>query len=145
MDSNAAGVQSSDPRRQFITFACVGVAGLVVDVSVLHVTQLLGMDRYSGRVCSYLFAATTTWALNRRFTFGAHRSANKLAEWARFLSANLVGGAINYAVYAGLVSWTALVATYPSLGVCAGSIAGLTANFTLSRKLVFNKRASAQH
>lgn len=133
--------KSSTAVRQFITFGMVGVAGLIVDVSVLHITQLAGMDKYSGRLVSYLFAATTTWALNRRFTFSASRSANVLTEWAKFLSANLVGGAINYGVYAGLVTWTTLVATYPSLGVCAGSIAGLAANFTLSRRLVFNSKA----
>lgn len=136
-----ASPASDDPRRQFIAFAFVGVAGLVVDISVLHVTQLLGFDKYSGRVCSYLFAATSTWALNRRFTFKDRRSPNVLAEWARFLGANALGGVLNYATYAALVTWTAVVATYPALGVAAGSIAGLTANFTLSRRLVFKARS----
>ena len=133
---------ADDPKRQFISFAFVGVAGLVVDISVLHVTQVLGMDRYSGRLCSYLAAATTTWALNRRFTFKGRRSSNMLAEWARFLGANALGGVLNYATYAALVTWTATVAEYPAIGVAAGSIAGLTANFTLSRRLVFHKKNS---
>lgn len=129
-----------DPRRQFIAFALVGIAGLVADIAALHVTQLVGMDKYSGRLCSYLVAATTTWALNRRFTFHARRSVNVLGEWARFLSANAVGGALNYATYAALVTWATIVSAHPWLGVCAGSIAGLTANFTLSRRLVFNNQ-----
>jgi len=135
-------VSHDDPKRQFVSFAFVGVAGLVVDISVLHVTQMLGMDRYSGRVCSYLAAATTTWALNRRFTFKGRRSRNAFAEWARFLGANAVGGVLNYGTYAALVTWSSVVATYPSIGVAAGSIAGMMANFTLSRRLVFHKRNS---
>lgn len=129
-----------DPRRQFIIFGMVGVAGLIVDVSVLYLTQRLGLDRYTGRLISYIFAATTTWILNRKFTFHSRRSANAFAEWVRFLSANTVGGLLNYATYAALVTWVPMVSTYPSLGVCAGSIAGLTVNFTLSRRMVFNNR-----
>jgi putative flippase GtrA len=129
-----------DPRRQFIAFAMVGVAGLAVDIATLHAMQAVGMDKYSGRLCSYLVAATTTWALNRQFTFHARRSDNAIGEWARFLSANAVGGALNYATYATLVTWVPVISAHPWLGVCAGSIAGLTANFTLSRRLVFNNQ-----
>lgn len=125
-------------RTQFFRFALVGVAGFVVDASTLYLAmQYLGAGHYSGRIISYLAAATSTWALNRHYTFRAHQDSNPFREWLKFLTANAVGGLVNYSTYAALVASTALVATWPVIGIGAGSIAGLLMNFTLSRRLVF--------
>lgn len=126
-----------DIRAQFMSFAMVGVAGFLVDSGTLYVAMALGAGHYSGRVISYLVAATSTWALNRRFTFHGQHDANWFAEWARFLAANAAGGLVNYSVYALLVASSPLVAAQPVLGVAAGSISGLMVNFTLSRWVVF--------
>ena len=61
-----------------------------------------------------------------------------MREWFKFLAANAAGGLINYGVYAALVGTFDFVATWPVIGVAAGSAAGLIANFTLSKRLVFN-------
>jgi putative flippase GtrA len=124
--------------RQLVAFSFVGAIGFVVDASVLYLAMhLLSAGLYGGRLVSYLAAATTTWALNRRYTFHAQRSPNKWAEWGRFLSANTVGGLVNYTTYALLVTLSPTAAAYPVLGVAAGSVAGLAVNFSLSRYLVF--------
>ena len=58
----------------------------------------------------------------------------------RYLAANLVGGIVNYSIYAYLVSMFAFVRAYPVLGVAAGAMAGLGVNFTLSKFVVFRGR-----
>lgn len=127
------------PTRQFISFAAVGVVGFVVDASALYFAMhVLGAGLYGGRLLSYLTAATTTWALNRSYTFRAQRNHDKVAEWGRFLLANAIGGIVNYATYAALVTASPVAAGYPILGVAAGSLAGLCVNFGLSRHLVFS-------
>lgn len=127
--------------RQLISFAVIGVIGFVVDASTLHVAMAgFGAGLYGGRIVSYLVAATTTWALNRRYTFQHRRSSEKLGEWGRFMAANAVGGLVNYGTYATLVTTHPTAAAYPALGVAAGSLAGLAINFTLSRYLVFRGR-----
>jgi putative flippase GtrA len=101
---------------------------------------VLGLDRYSGRVISYLCAASFTWAGNRMVTFAesrAHGARAVTAEWLRFLVTNLAGGAVNYAVYALLVTVSATVHEYPVLGVAAGALSGMTVNYFASRRLVF--------
>ena len=120
-------------------FAVIGTAAFVVDTAVLYVALWAGLGLYSGRVVSYLVAATFTWYGNRRITFAthAHGAPAIAAEWVRFLLTNLLGGAVNYATYAILVSQFEFVRSYPVLGVAAGSIAGLGVNFTLSKLLVF--------
>jgi len=129
------------PARQFLAFSAVGTVGFLVDAVTLHlVMSHLDAGLYGGRVISYLVAASSTWALNRRFTFRAQRSINRTGEWGRFLAANAMGGLVNYATYAVLATFHATVAAQPVIGVAAGSVAGLLFNFTASRYVVFRDR-----
>jgi len=130
--------------RQFLTFGLVGTGGFLVDSAVLYLCLAAGADHYTGRILSYLVAATFTWAMNRRFTFRDQRDAARLREWARFLLANALGGALNYATYALLIGISPMVYAHPILGVAAGSIAGLGANFIVSRYFVFRNRPADQ-
>ena len=55
---------------------------------------------YVARVLSFLAAATATWALNRRYTFGARQSGVSLArEYLGYLLTMLGGAFVNYGVY----------------------------------------------
>ncbi|MDM0091504.1 MULTISPECIES: GtrA family protein [unclassified Variovorax] len=125
---------------RFLRFGVVGVAGLLVDLAVLHLlAPWLGW--YGARVVSFLAAATSTWWLNRSFTFrngSAPRTGLALGrEYLAYLSSMLGGAAINYAVYALTLHWVQ-GAVAPSLGVALGSCAGLVVNFAAARKFVFN-------
>lgn len=123
---------------QFLRFGVVGVAGFLVDAGVLTAMLWLGLGPYAGRVVSYLAAASTTFALNRAWTFRtASREAPVAAQWGRFVLLNLVGFVANYGTYAALVAGTEIVAAHPVLGVAAGSVAGMFINFGLSRRYVF--------
>lgn len=123
---------------QFLRFGVVGVAGFLVDAGVLMLMLWLGLGPYAGRVVSYLAAASTTFALNRAWTFrNASREGPVASQWGRFVLLNLVGFAANYGTYAALVAGTPLVAAYPVIGVAAGSLAGMFLNFGLSRRYVF--------
>ncbi len=128
----------SRPGRQFLRFAAVGVVGMFADMAALaFALEILHLDVYAGRVFSYLIAATTTWALNRRYTFGAAGQAPLFRQWLRFLGANALGGVINYAVYAAIVTLSPLGAAWPVLAVAPGALAGLAFNFTVSKFWVF--------
>jgi putative flippase GtrA len=129
---------STTAGAQLIRFGSVGTVGFVVDSLVLLLAiHGLGLDPYRGRLVSFLVAASTTWALNRHFTFRDRRQARLARQWASFLAVNGLGGLVNYTTYALLVAWLDLVMAWPVLGVAAGSFAGLAFNFTLSRRLVF--------
>ncbi|MDP9196617.1 MAG: GtrA family protein [Pseudomonadota bacterium] len=126
--------------RQFLMFAAVGTIGFLVDAGTLWLVMQAGAGLYSGRVLSFLVAATATWALNRHFTFRGPHHGSRARQWLAFLSVNAPGGLVNYGVYSGLVMFVPLCAAYPVLAVGAGSIAGLVFNFTASRWLVFQPR-----
>lgn len=126
--------------KQFIKFGLVGIVGFFVDSFALYsFMDFLMLDLYTGRIASYLIAATTTWALNRVYTF-PHPKGNggkKRKQWSKFLLVNSIGGFINYGVYALLVSVYAIFTSFPVLAIAIGSISGLFFNFFLSRKMVF--------
>ena len=127
--------------RRSVSFGGIGVAGLIVDMAVLHLMlSAFGLGLYSGRVVSFLVAATVTWLGNRLVTFRDRRSPRYADEWLRFLAVNAPGGAVNYAVYAFLVTHVPVLAEHASLAVAAGSVAGMLFNFTGSALIVFRSR-----
>lgn len=127
--------------QEFLRFGVVGTIGFVTDTATLYAVLALGSGLYLGRAISYIVAATTTWLLNRVWTF-RHRAGGAPArrQWALFLVVNLGGFILNYGTYAALVTWWPLAAAHPVLAVAAGSIAGMFSNFFLSRAIVFSPR-----
>jgi putative flippase GtrA len=128
--------------QEFLRFGAVGTVGFAVDTAVLYAALwFAGAGPYGGRLLSYLAAATTTWALNRCWTFRDRRSTVSAAtQWASFLAVNLVGFGSNYGTYAALVALSPFCAQYPVVGVAAGALAGMAGNFFLSRRFVFGAR-----
>lgn len=123
--------------RCFLMFGVVGVAGFVVDTIVLYALRDV-MGLYAGRVLSFLAAAFTTWVLNRSFTFRDRRSGtSRRSEFAIYLILMLGGGAVNYGVYAAMITRYEYVGVHPVIGIAVGSLAGMTINLLSSRFLVF--------
>ncbi|MCS4510487.1 GtrA family protein [Xylophilus ampelinus] len=128
--------------RQFLIFCAVGTLGFVVDAAVLYaLAPWLGW--YGGRVLSFWAAATTTWLFNRHFTFPGTRATGSGSgiwrEYGKYLVTMLGGAALNYGAYVAVLHW--YHGPYAALiGVAAGSIAGLVANFASARYVVFRAR-----
>jgi len=124
--------------HEFWRFSLVGVAAFLVNAGLVEM-----LAPWIGPACSQMFAfpvaATAAWWLNRRFTF---RGSGLLPhrEWLRYVVANSVGWLMNNATYLLIISHLSLASAHPSLAVAAGSVSGLTANFFLSRRIVFNKK-----
>ena len=115
----------------------VGTAGFLVDAAILYLLRdTLGL--LAARVPSFIAAVAVTWWLNRRFTFQSHPSGlSKWEEFRRYLVLMLIGGSMNYVVYAALLLAFGVIREYPVLGVAAGSIAGMGANLLGARLLLF--------
>ncbi|MDR3388888.1 MAG: GtrA family protein [Rudaea sp.] len=124
--------------RVFATFCIGGTIGFIVDAGVLQLLVTgLGWDRYSGRLISFVTAATVTWLFNRTFTFHGPRQHALVAEWARYLLAMSGGFICNFAAYSALVYFFNIDRQWLILAVGAGSIAGLGVNFAASRYWVY--------
>lgn len=121
---------------QFFRFGVVGGIGFVVTTLVVYATRPL-VGNYLAIIPGFLVAATCNWALNRLWTFRGQGQQPILREWFLFLAANAVGMGLNAAVYWTLVALSTLCADNPVIPLAAGTLVGLFANFTLSRRMVF--------
>ncbi|MCK9489671.1 MAG: GtrA family protein [Xanthomonadales bacterium] len=125
--------------RRLFRFAVSGTAGFLVDASLLALLVTgLDLNPYLARIPSFLSAVTTTWLINRYWTFADRRGRHAAgAEWRRYLLAMSGGAAVNYGVYALLLATVAQVAARPVLGVAAGSLAAMVVNFASSSRWIF--------
>lgn len=125
----------------FLRFAIVGALGFLVDIAVLWLAlEAAGIGPYAGRAISFAVTVTFTWAMNRYLTFGERRArgiGGMAREWVRFVAANSIGLAVNYAVYAALVSWAEGWLASPYVAAGCGAVAGLVFNYAASSRLVF--------
>ncbi|MBB2189666.1 GtrA family protein [Gluconacetobacter azotocaptans] len=134
------GATSSTARArvgQFLKFGSVGGLGLVWDTVTLYATRpILGLA--GATMAAYFVAATMNWLMHRHWTFRHVRHADgALTQWMRFLMANSCGFALNRGTVFTLFLTMPLCRAIPALALAAGLLAGMLANFNLSRRLVF--------
>lgn len=130
--------------RKFMLFAIAGGAGFVTDTAVLYLLKG-ALGPYAARVVSFLVGVLTTWLINRSLAFkGQLKDVPIWREFLNYLGAMILGGAVNYAIYAVLVATVAFVADHLIVGVAAGVAGGMMVNFLLADKLVFKSRVPPQ-
>jgi len=125
-------------RKEILFFAVSGVLGFIVDAGIVQfLVREWHINPYGARLVSFLCAATTTWAFNRKVTFKGKGSGSRRRQLVRYIVAMAGGFAFNYGAYAACVASFALVREWPAIGVAAGSIAGALVNFLSSKYWIF--------
>jgi putative flippase GtrA len=133
---------------EILRFAVVGSVGFIVDASVLQIlVSWFGVGLLTGRIFSYLAAATITWFLHRIYTF-RHRLSETdnhatspralFDQWFRFIVTNGIGATLNYGIYAVLILSSEMCRAYPVVAVAIGSLVAMVFNFAISRRFVFS-------
>jgi len=88
---------------RFLKFATVGVIGTVVDFGVLNLlVQLAGMSKLWANTCSFTAAVISNFVWNRLWTFPESRERPLLSQLSQFTLVNVVGLAINQAIFLGV-------------------------------------------
>ncbi len=107
----------------------------MIDAGFLEVLVIGAQaNPYAARIVSVLAAASATWVLNRRYTFGSRHSPTH-TEWLRYVAFMAIGGCVNYGAFALCIAFWPLSRAYLWIGVAVGAIAGLGVNFSTSRFL----------
>ena len=130
------------PSAEFLRFLVAGAIGFGVDsILLLAFTQLFGWQPLGARLASLATAITTTWVINRLWTFrnsGRPRSIGW--EFFGYTAVQATGGAANYGVYALIVALAGQASWQLLLALAAGSATGLVVNYLGARKFVYPGR-----
>ena len=121
---------------EFLRFGCVGASGVLVDLAAAYGT-LWFAGPYGAGAISYVAAATWTWAVNRLWTWRGRGSGSLWLEWLRWMGVNTSGLVFNRGLYFLLITVSPYCHDHIYIPIALGAIAGMFANFFLSRKLVF--------
>ena len=120
--------------RQILRYGLVGALGFLVDAGLLYLMVARGMPPHPARLLSFAAALTTTWALNRAWTFQAQGAAGR--SYLGYLLVQLFGLAVNYLFFAATIWLLEPTPANAVLGLAIGSAFGLVVNFAGAR-LVF--------
>jgi putative flippase GtrA len=118
-----------------LRFCVVGAVGFVIDAGILQALVIFAhTNPYAARIASFLTAASSTWLMNRSYTFNVvHKPTHQ--EWLRYVAFMILGAIVNYGAFALCLAYWKFAHAQPWIGVAVGSVAGLVVNFTTSRML----------
>ena len=119
-------------------FALVGGIGFTVDAGLTEALYAAGVGPLVARALAVVVAVATTFLLNRHLTFrSTARGLAVAAEFGRYAATSSLSTAINYAIYAALM--TSLPGLRPVLAVAAGVAVGMVVNFLAYDRFVFRR------
>jgi putative flippase GtrA len=122
---------------QLLRFGAVGAVGFVVDAGLLvSIVALIDVSPTPARILSFLVAATVTFALNQRFTFGLGGGFS-IGRWITYVMTTAVGACINVGIYRIWITHTDTSPLQLVIGTAIGSLAAMTVNYLASSMWVF--------
>ena len=123
--------------RELARFAIVGAIGFSVDAGVLHLlVAKAGWSPFAARALSFPPALTSTFLLNRAWTFKSLRIP-AVQAYGAYTLIQIAGALINLAVFALCVLLVPVLYQWPLIALAIGAGASLLFNFFASRRLVF--------
>lgn len=118
-----------------LRFAVTGTLGFMVDgFLMLKISELLNVTHLHARALSFPIALSTTWLLNRYWTFEGGTARNPTFQFGLHLAGQLITMLINYGIFAALTLTVSFFAAQPlsalAMGaVCAASFSYLYAHY----------------
>jgi len=123
--------------KKLLRFGLVGCAGFAVDAAVLMLLlDVTSLGPFAARALAIAVAMTTTWLLNRSFTFGASR-LSLAVEGFRYGSVGVTSALVNYTLYSGLL--ISIPILKPLAALVLASIAAMAFSFFGYSRFVFRR------
>jgi putative flippase GtrA len=125
---------------RILRFGIVGVAGAALHMGGFWLAQrFLGLGNSAAWTLSFLAAATSTWFMNRRFTFQDRANENQRDEWLGYLTVAAFGAAAHFLTFHGVIRLIPLFAQHPALAIIPGSLASFIVTYAGASAFVFRK------
>lgn len=126
---------------QITSFAIIGVVGFCIDGSVLTVLSVgMGMNIFFSRFVSFSLASSSTWFLNRKYTFKQPGNTSRSREYLRYIIIQVAGALLNLGIFTWLVAARPELRAFPIIPLGVGAGFALLFNFWGARILVYQER-----
>jgi dolichol-phosphate mannosyltransferase len=138
---------------EFIKFCLIGGSGMVIDLAIVYLSMQTFMisgiipNPYrfrTARVTGYVFAVTSNFLLNRKFTFQEAAQGNIHRQYLSFFMVSLLGFLVNFSISVYLHEHIAFFNRYYLIAAFMGILGGTFINFTGSKLFVFKHGKSEQ-
>lgn len=122
-----------------LRFLVVGSIGFMVDGGMMMLLEAqVGWSPLLARMLSFPLAVTVTWLLNRIWTFKRRTQRAAAGQYALYFLIQLGGLAINFSVFALLISSVAWFADHSIVALALGSVLAMVFTFACSTRFVFS-------
>ena len=95
----AGRAPSRETAGQIGRYLIGAIVALVLDATLVSLLLSAGLPIFGARTLGLMAGMTTTYFFNRRYTFDVTHGAS-LHDWSRYLAAQSLGSALNFAVSA---------------------------------------------
>jgi putative flippase GtrA len=129
--------------RFLLRFIVVGAVGFGIDAGVMTLVLRMGYDVVVARVVSFSMAVSATYFLNRAWTFSASKRPFTRAQYALYVTTQLVGALINLGTFFLAVSIVPALRESPVVALAIGAAVAMLFNFIVSRNFVFRSTQGA--
>lgn len=102
-----------------------------------------GWMPWEGRAVSFPVAVSVTWWLNRRMAFKGRGMSDRRTEYAGYVGVQLLGAAINLAVFGLCLRAMPWLAKWPLIPLAIGAAVALVFNFVGARFTVYRRSRTA--
>ncbi len=120
-------------------FLVIGGLGFVVDAATFEIAWKAGLPIAAARLIAFATALVFTFLLNRNYTYD-RCDGNIAAQFLKYVIASGTGGMINLASFFSIILLVSEATKMPLIALVFGTLAGLTANFTLYSVYVFRPK-----
>lgn len=103
---NALAQTNQKELARFLKFSVVGTLGAVIDFGLLNLlVQSAGFPKVPASICSFTAAVISNFTWNRLWVYPETRGEPFIGQFVQFLSVNVIGLAVNTAIFYGSDRW----------------------------------------
>ena len=122
---------------RLVCFASVGLSGFAIDVAVYISLAAAGVEHRIARIASFIPAATSNWALNRKITFAERPKTSRAHQWARSMTSSAASALINIGTYITATGTCPWLDAHRLWALALGVAVAAAMNFAINHKWVY--------
>lgn len=125
--------------RELRRFVVVGGIGFCIDGGLLTILMKFDWDVIPARSLTFLLAVSSTWLLNRLWTFNSEKLISIRREYVYYFGTQVLGAIINLSIFFVLIRIYPVFRDTPLIPLAFGAAVSLVFNYIMSKIIIFKR------